>query len=185
MIIAKQKKEENIVEYLLYMWQIEDILRAYKLDIEKLDEVIVSQYQQDENTKKEIREWYDNLIQMMKLEHLEESGHLQININLVNDLNDLHIELLQNPQEIQYNALFFKTLPFLVEFRDKLKAGEETNDIQLSLHSLYAILLLKLQKKEISKDTEVAVKQISSFLAVLSQKYKHWERDSNPVKIFG
>ena len=174
MIIAKQKKEENIVEYLLYMWQIEDILRAYKLDIEKLDEVIVSQYQQDENTKKEIREWYDNLIQMMKLEHLEESGHLQININLVNDLNDLHIELLQNPQEIQYNALFFKTLPFLVEFRDKLKAGEETNDIQLSLHSLYAILLLKLQKKEISKDTEVAIKQISSFLAVLSQKYKHW-----------
>lgn len=174
MIIAKQKKEENIVEYLLYMWQIEDILRAYKLDIEKLDEVIVSQYQQDENTKKEIREWYDNLIQMMKLEHLEETGHLQININLVNDLNDLHIELLQNPQEIQYNALFFKTLPFLVEFRNKLKAGEETNDIQLSLHSLYAILLLKLQKKEISKDTEVAVKQISSFLAVLSQKYKHW-----------
>ncbi|MBO5131835.1 MAG: DUF4924 family protein [Paludibacteraceae bacterium] len=174
MIIAKQKKEENIVEYLLYMWQIEDILRAYKLDIEKLDEVIVSQYQQDENTKKEIREWYDNLIQMMKLEHIEESGHLQININLVNDLNDLHIELLQNPQEIQYNALFFKTLPFLVEFRNKLKAGEETNDIQLSLHSLYAILLLKLQKKEISKDTEVAVKQISSFLAVLSQKYKHW-----------
>lgn len=174
MIIAKQKKEENVVEYLLYMWQIEDILRAYKLDIEKLDEVIVSQYQQDENTKKEIREWYDNLIQMMKLEHIEESGHLQININLVNDLNDLHIELLQNPQEIQYNALFFKTLPFLVEFRNKLKAGEETNDIQLSLHSLYAILLLKLQKKEISKDTEVAVKQISSFLAVLSQKYKHW-----------
>lgn len=174
MIIAKQKKEENIVEYLLYMWQIEDILRAYKLDIEKLDEVIVSQYQQDENTKKEIREWYDNLIQMMKLEHIEESGHLQININLVNDLNDLHIELLQNPQEIQYNALFFKTLPFLVEFRNKLKAGEETNDIQLSLHSLYAILLLKLQKKGISKDTEVAVKQISSFLAVLSQKYKHW-----------
>ena len=174
MIIAKQNKEENIVEYLLYMWQIEDILRAYKLDIEKLDKVIVSQYQQDENTKKEIREWYDNLIQMMKLEHIEESGHLQININLVNDLNDLHIELLQNPQEIQYNALFFKTLPFLVEFRNKLKAGEETNDIQLSLHSLYAILLLKLQKKEISKDTEVAVKQISSFLAVLSQKYKHW-----------
>ena len=174
MNIVKQKKEENIVEYLLYMWQIEDIVRAYKLDIEKLDEVIVSQYQQDENTKKEIREWYDNLIQMMKLEHIEESGHLQININLVNDLNDLHIELLQNPQEIQYNALFFKTLPFLVEFRNKLKAGEETNDIQLSLHSLYAILLLKLQKKEISKDTEVAVKQISSFLAVLSQKYKHW-----------
>ena len=174
MIIAKQKKEENIVEYLLYMWQIEDILRAYKLDIDKIDEVIVSQYQQSEITKNEIREWYDNLIQMMKLEHIEKSGHLQININLANDLNDLHMELLQNPQEIQYNALFFKTLPFLVEFRNKLNAGEETNDIELSLHALYAILLLKLQKKEVSKETEIDIKQISSFLAVLSQKYKHW-----------
>ncbi len=174
MIIAKQKKEENIAEYLLYMWQIEDILRAYNLDIEKIDEVIVSQYQKDENTKKEIRDWYDNLIQMMKLEHLENSGHLQININLINDLNDLHLELLQNPQEIQYNALFFKTLPFLVEFRGKLNVGAEVNDIELSLHSLYAILLLKLQGKEISKDTGVAIKQISSLLAVLSLKYKHW-----------
>lgn len=174
MIIAKQKKEENIAEYLLYMWQIEDILRAYNLDIEKIDEVIVSQYQKDENTKKEIRDWYDNLIQMMKLEHLENSGHLQININLINDLNDLHMELLQNPQEIQYNALFFKTLPFLVEFRGKLNVGAEVNDIELSLHSLYAILLLKLQGKEISKDTRVAIKQISSLLAVLSLKYKHW-----------
>lgn len=174
MIIAKQKKEENIAEYLLYMWQIEDILRAYNLDIEKIDEVIVSQYQKDENTKKEIRDWYDNLIQMMKLEHLENSGHLQININLINDLNDLHMELLQNPQEIQYNALFFKTLPFLVEFRGKLNVGAEVNDIELSLHSLYAILLLKLQGKEISKNTGVAIKQISSLLAVLSLKYKHW-----------
>ena len=174
MIIAKQKKEENIAEYLLYMWQIEDILRAYNLDIEKIDEVIVSQYQKDENTKKEIRDWYDNLIQMMKLEHLENSGHLQININLINDLNDLHMELLQNPQEIQYNALFFKTLPFLVEFRGKLNVGAEVNDIELSLHSLYAILLLKWQGKEISKDTGVAIKQISSLLAVLSLKYKHW-----------
>jgi hypothetical protein len=156
------------------MWQIEDILRAYNLDIEKIDEVIVSQYQKDENTKKEIRDWYDNLIQMMKLEHLENSGHLQININLINDLNDLHMELLQNPQEIQYNALFFKTLPFLVEFRGKLNVGAEVNDIELSLHSLYAILLLKLQGKEISKDTGVAIKQISSLLAVLSLKYKHW-----------
>ena len=34
MIIASQKKKENIAEYLLYMWQIEDIIRAYGLDID-------------------------------------------------------------------------------------------------------------------------------------------------------
>ena len=30
MIIARQKKQENIAEYLLYMWQIEDIIRAFR-----------------------------------------------------------------------------------------------------------------------------------------------------------
>ena len=28
MIIAQKKRKENIAEYLLYMWQIEDLIRA-------------------------------------------------------------------------------------------------------------------------------------------------------------
>ena len=87
-------------------------------------------------------------------------------------MNDLHNQLLQTPKEIQYNALFFKTLPFLVEFRNKLKAGEETDDIELSLNALYGVLLLKLQKKEVTKETLVAVEHISKFIATLSAKYK-------------
>ena len=34
MFIAEQKKRDNIAEYLLYMWQLEDILRAYVLDFD-------------------------------------------------------------------------------------------------------------------------------------------------------
>ena len=146
MIIAKQKKEENVAEYILYMWQIEDIIRGYQLDIDLIQKNIIDQYQQPEEVKKEIREWYDNLIAMMHLEHKEQSGHLQININQVDDLNDLHNELMQNPKEMQYNAQFFKVLPFLIEFRNKLQAGEEMNDVHLALHALYAILLFPIFK---------------------------------------
>ena len=32
MIIARQKRKENIAEYLLYMWQVEDLIRANKFD---------------------------------------------------------------------------------------------------------------------------------------------------------
>ncbi len=174
MLIARQKKEENIAEYIIYMWQLEDLLRANQLDIEKIQQLIIDPYPVDEATKKEMREWYENLIQMMKLEHVEEKGHLQFIKNTVEDLNDLHMELLQKPKEIQYNALFFKTLPFLVEFRGKAKAGEETNDVELSLQALYGVLMLKLQKKEVTAETMTAVKQISQLLAVLAQKYKTW-----------
>ena len=37
MIIALQKKKENIAEYLIYMWQVEDLLRACQLDESKID----------------------------------------------------------------------------------------------------------------------------------------------------
>lgn len=174
MIIATQKKKDNIAEYILYMWQLEDILRAYKLDINEVQRNIIDQYNQPDDVKQEMREWYDNLIEMMRLEHKEEEGHLQIIVNTVDDLNDLHNELLQTPKEIQYNALFFKTLPFLIEFRNKLKTGPEMHDIHLSLHALYAILLLKLQKKEISQETSVAIQHISKLLATLSERYKTW-----------
>ena len=36
MFIASQKRKENIAEYLLYMWQIEDMIRANNLDIDKI-----------------------------------------------------------------------------------------------------------------------------------------------------
>ena len=111
------------------------------------------------------------MISMMRMENIQENGHLQINKNIVSNLNDLHLELLQEPKEIQYNALFFKTLPFLVEFRNKTKAGEETDDIELALNMLYGILLLRLQKKEISKETTQAVEQIGKLLATLAVKW--------------
>ena len=37
MIIAQQKRRENIAEYLLYLWQVEDLLRACHLDIDTVD----------------------------------------------------------------------------------------------------------------------------------------------------
>ncbi len=46
MLIAKRLKKENISEYLLYMWQVEDMIRANGLDIEKINSRIVSQYDQ-------------------------------------------------------------------------------------------------------------------------------------------
>ncbi|MDE6400025.1 MAG: DUF4924 family protein, partial [Muribaculaceae bacterium] len=44
MITASLKKRENIAEYLLYMWQIEDLIRANGLDIEKIKSNIIDQY---------------------------------------------------------------------------------------------------------------------------------------------
>ena len=94
MLIAREKKKDNIAEYILYMWQIEDMLRAMGLDIERVNENVVAAFQTDERVKQEIREWYDNLIAMMKQEKVEQRGHIQVLKNTVNELTELHFYML-------------------------------------------------------------------------------------------
>lgn len=36
MYISQQLKQQNIAEYLLYMWQVEDLIRANGFDIERI-----------------------------------------------------------------------------------------------------------------------------------------------------
>ena len=56
MIIAQQKRRDNIAEYLLYLWQVEDLLRACQLDIDKVEKAVISRYDVDEKTRHEIKE---------------------------------------------------------------------------------------------------------------------------------
>ena len=79
MYIASQKRKENIAEYLLYMWQIEDLIRANGLDIDRIKDGIIDRTALDEGQKKELTEWYESLIDLMRIEEVEKSGHLQLN----------------------------------------------------------------------------------------------------------
>ena len=44
MLVAREKKKSNIAEYVLYMWQVEDMLRALNLDMGMVDKYVVSQF---------------------------------------------------------------------------------------------------------------------------------------------
>ena len=175
MIIAKAKRKENIAEYLLYMWQVEDIIRAYGLDIEKINANIVQRYDTDDKTRHEITEWYEGLIKMMELETKRQNGHLQININTLIMLTDLHQQLLKSTKYPAYGAEFYRTLPYIVELRAKTPQEEKAGEIETCFNALYGMLMLKLQGKEITKGTETAMKQISHFVAILAAYFKQDE----------
>ena len=172
MITASAKKRENRAEYLLYMWQIEDLIRAYDLDIDKISENIIDRYQGlDEDQRTQMREWYESLIDMMRREGKEKTGHLQLNQNTLNDLGDLSRRLLNDPKFASYSAQYYNTLPLIVELR--AKAGDNKKDeIETCFDALYGILMLRLQGKEISEETASAARQISKFLALLAAYYK-------------
>lgn len=171
MFVSRKLKEENIAEYLLYMWQVEDMIRANGMDVDRIRETLVTPARLDAEREKELSDWYENLVEMMRLEGVSEKGHLQINKNTVTLLTDLHLQLLKSTKYPFYSTAYYKALPFIVELRTQ---GNNRNlsELENCFEALYGVLLLKLQKREISEGTLQAVKAISQFLGILSDYYK-------------
>ena len=115
-------------------------------------------------------DWYGNLVRMMNQEGKRERGHLQINAIIVKDLMDLHNQLMQSAKFPFYNAEYYKVLPFIVELRNK--GDKDVNEVETCLDALYGVMLLRLKKKEITLDTMAAIKEITTFVGMLSDYYQ-------------
>lgn len=175
---AQQLKKDNIAEYVLYMWHIEDITRAFNFDIDKIETDLINKYP---NNKQEVKEWYENIIQMMEMENIKQKGHLQILKNVIIDLNNLHLFLLKSPKENEYQKLFVETLPQIKDLEQKMK-GTAINDIDVCFHGLYATMLMNMKNQKISEGTKLSIQNFSKMLALLSEKYK--DREKNPQNYF-
>ena len=171
MIVSKELRKSNIAEYLLYMWQVEDLLRANDLSLDRIKSVIVEPYGLSAEVEAEMLEWYANLLEMMSLEEVKEVGHLQINKNVIINLTDLHLRLLKSSKVPFYSAAYYKALPFIVEFRSKSE-GRDKGEIENCFDALYMMWLMKLQKKEINEETLKATAEISRFISMLSLYFK-------------
>lgn len=180
MFVAQQKRKDNIAEYMLYMWQIESVIRAAKFDIDIINGSIIEQMGLDENQRELVVEWYKGLIGKMKQQQLLSSGHLLELRDLMTELSYLHNSLLQNVKDANYGFTFNTARPFIEE----LKAKQEgiTDDIEVCLNGLYAMWMLKASRKQISADTEKAMSAISKLMALLSLKYKEMMGAIDDVK---
>ena len=170
MFISQQLRKENISEYVLYMWQVEDIIRAYGCNLSLLRKEYISRFDYTEEQREEMTYWYGNLIRMINQEGCREKEHLQVNKIVVQQMAELHAQLLDSPKFPFYSAEYYKVLPFIVELRSK--GDKETGEIETCLNALYGTMLLRLQHKDITPNTANAVKEITTFLGMLSDYYK-------------
>ena len=174
MYISKELRKKNIAEYLLYMWQVEDLLRANKLSIDSIKTNMVAPYNLPEDKEKELLEWYSNLIAMMHTEGVTESGHLQINKNILITMSELHKRLIYSSKVPFYNAAYYKALPFIVEFRNKSN-GQEKPELENCFDALYMVWMMKMQKRALGEETLKATAEISKYISMLSLYQKEDE----------
>ncbi|QUB49980.1 DUF4924 family protein [Prevotella nigrescens] len=190
MLVAKELRKKSIAEYLLYMWQIEDIIRAYQCSLTKIRKEYIDKFNYTDAQKDEEEDWFGDLIRMMNQEGCRENGHLQINKVIMQSLNELHAQLLTSSKFPFYSAEYYRVLPFIVELRgktkqvaDRMARKNEANlkeiaanlghsEIETCFDVLYGVMMLRLQKKEISRETETAVKEITTLIGMLSDYYQ-------------
>ena len=174
MIIADTLKSKNRAEYLLYMWQVEDIIRAYKCDADAIAQNYISKFELDDEKRKATIAWYGNLCEMMRSEGKMQHAHLQICQNILQDLCELNAQLLHSTRFPYYREMYYKVLPYVVELRSKNKQNDDAlqeNELETCFDLLYGVMMLRLQKKPISNETEKAVKDVSTLLGQLSDYY--------------
>ena len=173
---AQQLSRKNRAEHLLYLWQVEDILRACNLDFDLVKKNYLAGFRWNEKERKENEKWYADLCAMMQREGLRSAGHLQIHQNLLSQLEELHRRLLSSPEFPYYREMYYKVLPYIVELRNR-GANKEENEIETCFNSLYGMMMLRLQKKAISPDTAHAVKEITTLIGMLNDYYFKEKRE--------
>lgn len=172
MIISQKLRKTNIAEYLLYMWQVEDLLRAYDCSLSRLRSEYLCHFDIDGEQLDEMTDWYADLIRMMNGEGCRQSGHLQINRLVLQQLNELNAQLLASSKFPFYSTEYYKVLPFIVELRRR--GQQDEGELETCFNALYGMMMLRLQKKEVSPDTQHAISEITTFIGMLND---YWFKD--------
>lgn len=173
--IADKKRKQNVTEYILYFFQMEDIIRAYAFNMDDLETYVVSHYPIPEAEKKETLEWLAGLAEAMKVNGIEKHGHLPEIQQTVDELASLHWELLKTDN--QYFEIYRKAKSYVVQ--SILDVGDRNpgHEIQICLHSIYGQLLSRLHGREIPPAILEANERFGDLLSYLAWVFHHRERE--------
>ena len=171
MFIALKYKETNIVEYVLYMWHIEELIRSFNHDIEKIKVHIIDSFNLNSIAKDEMVRWYEGLVGQMKQEGIRESGHLEELKEVMAEIQYLHHSLMTVYQDKEYQQLVAEAMPSIDTLKSK-SDGRPRTDIEVAMNGLFGVLVLKLRQKQVSDSTQEAIRSISLMMACLARHYK-------------
>ena len=75
MLLAEQIKENNIAEYVLYMWQTEDLVRGFDLNIDSIEANVIPQIAKSDEDVQAVKNWYLQLIKELRIQGKTQKGH--------------------------------------------------------------------------------------------------------------
>ncbi len=168
--IADRKKSQNIGEYLVYMYQMEDLIRSYQGNMGEIRQYVISHYPVSEGEKSEITAWFEGILQKMKSQEILEKGHLKELNDLVDNLANLHWKLLKT--DSAYFDSYSKAKPFILDAIVEAKGENPGNEIQICLNGVYGLLLNRLLGGKVEDRRIKAAEAFGEVLSLLNFNYQ-------------
>ena len=119
MTVAAQKKRSHIVDYLLFTWQMEDLVRAAQFQPRLLEEWAENQANSEGTDPVEESKWLLALAEDMRRSGAEEKGHAGSVKDAMAELAHLHELLLGTLNDARYREAFNEAEPYLKDLGEK------------------------------------------------------------------
>lgn len=168
--IAEKKKKEHLIEYILYLYRMEDLIRSYQFNMEDLEQYVLTHKNVIEKDQIESKKWLADLADAMKRAGISEKGHLPEVQVLVDQLAEFHWQLLKTDPD--YLSLYRKAQPHLLTLLSDLKDENPGHEIQIFIHTLYGLLLSKLNGKKAPESILEAAARFGEVLSYLEARFR-------------
>lgn len=164
---ADSKRRNNISEYIIHMYQTEDLIRVYDFDMEKIEEYVIKHIPLED--KSELKQWYSQIAENMKSEGIESQGHLKEVQGIAAELSALKDELLDTDED--FSKTYEEALPHITKSIE-LSQGQIKDEVQACLNGVYGLLLLRMNGKNVPDTLMESINAFGNVLSYLSYKYK-------------
>lgn len=181
MYIARTKRKENIAEYILYLWQLEDLLRALQFSPEAIySQLVAPAGEEDPESSSALLLWYIELGNLLRQEGKAESGHLDHTLHIVGELQQLHDNLLKAPAGERYRELWAAVSPEIPRLRAML-GKDDISSVEIMFRALYAVMLYRI-KGDKTKESSISdvIELVSPLVGELARIFhlaEHGELD--------
>lgn len=183
MDIAQARRRENIAEYILYLWQLEDLLRALQFSPEAIwSQLVAPRTDVAEAQKHVFLMWYMDIVNLLRQEGKEEKGHLEHTLHLIGDMHNLHLQLMQLPAGERYRRILARLEPELPRLRAVL-GNPGMSDTELCFRALYAAMLYRIKGEGSKQAVTDTIEYVSPVIAELADIYRKVERGE--IDLFG
>lgn len=168
--VAENKKKQNISEYIIYMYQMEDLIRSYQFNLNDIRQYVISHYPISEEEKTDVTLWFDDLIDRMTAENIQEKGHLKEVQEEADALAKTHWDLLKTDRE--YFDIYQKAKPHVIDFVIAAEGQDLGHEVQICLNGIYGLLLCRLTGKKVPDELQRSAEAFGSVLGYLSVVYR-------------